>query len=312
MRTISALLVWCVLSSPAVAQNASPGFVFPNDAAGWRLVEPPSIYVGDDLFRMIDGGAALYQEYGFDRAASAHYEDSAGHSIEAEMYSMSDCAASDGIFGITAAAGGEKGSLGDECELGEYFLVFRKGPHVVTVSGQNSDRPTMDGVKGVGRAIEKCIEARACGPVVSWQFIPLVTAGTRPVFVRGVIGVGNFYMFSARNVFNVHEGVTGQRDSTRFFVFRYADPKETKKCFLASAELLQAEPKYSAFSFGQTDAAHPQRFECNDRDGNLLSARLLSRFIIVVIGRSRDRVKELDVDVGKNLAPASVIYHADQ
>ena len=309
LSVLAALLIFAL---PALAQRSSLDASLPPAASGWRLTEPPQTFIGDELFKMIDGGAALYQEYGFDRAASAHYQDSAGHSIGAEIYVMSDCPSADGIFGIIAAAGVEKISMGDEGALGEYFLVFRKGQHVVTVSGQNSDKPIIDGVKAVGRAIEKKIETGCHDPVVSWQFLPLVTPGSRPVFLRGVIGVGNFYMFAPKNVFGVHEGVTGQRDSTRFFVFRYADPNESKRSLLASVEMLQAEPKYSAFTLDRMGTEQLQRFDFKDRDGNLLSAHVLSRFIIVVIGRSRDLVREMEGDIDKNLTRGSALYHAEQ
>jgi hypothetical protein len=147
---------------------------------------------------------------------------------------------------------------------------------------------------------------------VSWQFIPLVTPGSRPVFLRGAIGVGNFYMFAPKNVFSVHEGVTGQRDSTRFFVFRYADSIESKKRLLASVEMLQAEPKYSTLTPDRMDTEQLQRFDLKDRDGNLLSAHRLSRFIVVVIGRRRDLVKEMEADIDKNLARGSALYNTEQ
>jgi hypothetical protein len=309
---LSVLVTLLVIALPALAQRSSPESLLPATTSGWRLEESPSVYVGDELFKMIDGGAALYQEYGFDRAASAHYQDSAGHSIEAEIYVMSDCASADGIFGIIAAAGVERISMGDEGELGEYFLVFRKGPHVVTVSGQNSDKPIIDGVKTVGRAIEKRIEKGCNAPVVSWQFTPLVTPGSRPVFLRGAIGIGNFYMFAPKNVFSVHEGVTGQRDSTRFFVFRYADSNESEKSLLASVEMLRAEPKYSTLMTDRKGTEQLQRFDLNDRDGNLLSAHRLDKFIVVVIGRSRDMVKAMEVDIDQNLTRGSALYHAEE
>ncbi len=79
------------------------------------------------------------------------------------------------------------------------------------------------------------------------QFTQLVTKG-RPVFLRGAIAVGNFYMFAPQNVFDVREGVTGQRDSTRFFVFRYADPKESARTVHASADALRANEVLGSYT----------------------------------------------------------------
>jgi hypothetical protein len=277
--------------------------LLPPNIGKWQLAEPPQSFVGDELFKMIDGGAALYQEYGFDRAASAEYRDSVGHFIQAEIYIMLDSAGADGIFGVTALAGLEKVDLGDEGILGEYFLIFRKGRSVVTVSGQTSDRQMMDGVKAVGRAIDKNIGPPCMGPVVSLQFSPLVAQGSRPVFLRGPISTGNFYIFSPRNIFNVREGVTGERDSTRFFVFRYASSEECGKSFSVATEELQADSKYSNFVLDKPSASHEQRFACKDRDGNFLSVRTMGRFIIIIIGRDAVRMNEMGMRAKLALTP---------
>src|SRR5512141_1123623 len=174
MMRLEILVVLCAVSLPAFAQRASLDAFLPVDTADWRLVEKPQSFVGEELFKMIDGGAALYQEYGFDRAVSAHFQDGAGRTVDAEIYAMSDSAAAYGIFSITAASGEKQLALGDEGELGEYFLVFRKGRHVVTVSGQNSDKVTMDGVKFLGQAIEARIDSSSRAPQFVVQFNPLV------------------------------------------------------------------------------------------------------------------------------------------
>ncbi len=90
---LSVLTALCAIALPALAQRASLDSFLPADTSGWRSTEPPQSFVGDELFKMIDGGAALYQEYGFDRAASAHYQDSSWRSIDVEIYVMADAAA---------------------------------------------------------------------------------------------------------------------------------------------------------------------------------------------------------------------------
>ena len=279
------------LALPAAAQQPSLELFLPADTAGWRLAEQPQSFVGDELFRMIDGGAALYQEYGFDRAASAHYQDSAGRMVDAEIYAMSDAVAAYGMFGITAAAGDRVLSMGDEGEMGEYFLVFRKGRHVVTVSGQNTDRQTMDGVQLLGKEIEARIDSGSQTPGFITNFNGLVQEGTRPIYLRGVVAVGNFYIFAPQNVFNVHEGVTGERDSTRFFVFRYGSSEESARSLSAASQTLKANAKYSDFT---SSADH---FTATDRDGYVLRASSNGNTIVVVIGQDEDRNKKMEADL---------------
>jgi hypothetical protein len=286
--SFASIFMVCCLSLPMLAQRTSLSTLLPGDTSGWRLTEAPRSFVGNELFNMIDGGAALYQEFGFDRAISGKYEDSARRAVDAEIYAMSDSAAAYGIFGITAAAGEQRLELGDDGELGEYFLVFRKGRHLVTVSGQTTDKPTMDGVKLIGRAIEAGIDSGSRTPEFVQRFTPLLAKGSRPVYLRGAIGAGNFYVFAPQNVFSVHEGVTGERDSTRFFVFRYPSADESAKNFRAAVEALRVNSKYSNVEL----TSH--RFKASDRDGNLLRASSVGNAILVIIGRDAGMNQKLE------------------
>lgn len=288
MMRLEILVVLCAVSLPAFVQRASVDAFLPVDTADWRRVEKPQSFVGDELFKMIDGGAALYQEYGFDRAVSAHFQDGAGRTVDAEIYAMSDSAAAYGIFSITAASGEKQLALGDEGELGEYFLVFRKGRHVVTVSGQNSDKVTMDGVKLLGQAIEARIDSSSRAPQFVVQFNPLVAKDSRPIYLRGAIAVGNFYMFAPHNVFSIREGLTGDRDSTRFFVFRYPNAKESERTFHTATKALRSDEKYSAFK------SSPTRFQTIDRDGNLLIASVADNSIVIIVGPRKDLNEKME------------------
>jgi hypothetical protein len=289
-------LILGVLSFPALAQRATLDTFLPSDTAGWHLTEPPQSFVGDELFNMIDGGAALYQEYGFDRAISAKYENGAGGGVDVEVYAMSDSGSAYGIFGITAAAGERSLTLGDEGEMGEYFLVFRKGRHVVTVSGQNTEKRTMEGVKLIGQAVDARVDSGRNAPELVTRFTSLVSQGSRPIYLRGVIALGNFYIFAPQNVFNVREGVTGECDSVRFFVFRYPNPEESARSFDAAAGALHINNKYSRF---QSSSDH---FTAADRDGNLLLGSTVGNAIIVVIGRNDGVNKKLQAEVAQTLS----------
>lgn len=290
MRLVT-FIALCTLSFPALAQRPSLEALLPPDTSGWHLTESPRVFVGDELFKMIDGGAVLYQEYGFDRAISGDYVDQQGRMVDVEVYAMSDLPAACGIFAITAASGEEKLALGDDGELGEYFLVFRKGRHMVTVSGQNSEKLTMDGVKLLGRAVEARIDSGGQAPAFIRQFSPLVRQGSRPVYLRGAIAVGNFYIFAPQNVFGVHEGITGERDSTRFFVFRYASMEESMSKFHIAAEALRTNAKYSHFESAS------KLFTATDRDGNLLRVSTVGNAIVVVIGKTEGTNRRLEAEV---------------
>jgi hypothetical protein len=194
-------------------------------------------------------------------------------------------------------------SLGDEGALGEYFLVFRKGRRVATVSGQSADSRTMDAVQIVGRAIEARMGSR--GEVTSGSeaspgkgafafidsFRTVVGPGTRPVYVRGPIAVGNFYLFGPHDIFTVKEGVTGERDSTRFFAFLYRDAEGSGRVFKDAVQSLRTNEKYSGVRSSTAS------FTARDRDGNLLRGVLAGGAIVVVIGRDEALMRKLEADV---------------
>ena len=291
MNRLKVIVALCILSLPTLAQRSSIESLLPADTSGWHPAEAPRSFKGNELFNMIDGGAALYQEYGFDQAISGKYEDQQGRTVDVEVYAMSDVPAACGIFSITAAAGDGKLALGDDGELGEYFLVFRKGRYVVTVSGQNSEGRTMAGVKLLGRAIEAKIDSGSQTPEFIKQVTPLVDKRSRPVYLRGVIAVGNFYLFAPQNVFNVREGVTGERDSTRFFVFLYPSAGECARTFRAAGEVLRVDAKFSDF------ASRADHFSAVDRDRNLIQASSVGRAIVIVIGHNNSSNQAMEAEV---------------
>jgi hypothetical protein len=292
LRTLVTLIFsLCCLHVPGWAQGIPLDGLLPADTSGWHLIETPRSFVGDELFSMIDGGAALYQEYGFDRAISGKYEDGAGRGIDVEIYAMSDAGAAYGIFSITALAGEHPIQLGDDGELGEYFVVFRKGRRVVTISGQSSDTTTMEAVKRIGRAVEMRIDSGGAAPPLVRQFESVVAPGSRPVYLRGVIGVGNFYLFAPKNVFHVREGITGEQRSVRFFVFRYADAAESARSLRAAVGAFKVDAKYSDVR------STGDRLEAIDRDGNLLRGSTVGNAIAVVIGRDAATMRTVEAKI---------------
>ncbi len=63
-----------------------------------KLLKKPAVYEGNDLFTIIDGGAEIYFEYGFTRAADVAYLENETARIDIQIYEMSDEGAAYGIF----------------------------------------------------------------------------------------------------------------------------------------------------------------------------------------------------------------------
>ncbi|RPI04869.1 MAG: hypothetical protein EHM64_08550, partial [Ignavibacteriae bacterium] len=94
MRT--ALLCSLLLSSMLTAQHSSP--TLPDSIGGWTRSDPVTIYSGTDLFKLIDGGADIFLEYGFKKVVVQRYSDRNENSIDIEIYEMEDSSSAYGIF----------------------------------------------------------------------------------------------------------------------------------------------------------------------------------------------------------------------
>ncbi len=106
---------------------------------GWAMDYEPEIYVGDSLFELINGGAEVYHRFGFIQALATQYSDGDGRSISLEVFEMGDVEGARNIYADKTGGAGEPLEIGDEAAGEDYYLNFRSGPFLVTITGFESD-----------------------------------------------------------------------------------------------------------------------------------------------------------------------------
>ena len=116
IRGVISLALILLLSAVSAGARQSSGGISAylpasGEAAGWNLDGEPERYQGEDLFRMINGGADIYHEYGFRQVVRAEYLGPEGKSVKLEIYQMVSPAAAYGIY--TFKAGERRKSPGD-------------------------------------------------------------------------------------------------------------------------------------------------------------------------------------------------------
>ena len=112
-----------------------------DDGGRWEQLQPVQVYRGRELYDLIDGGAVLYEEYGFTAAAATSYAKKGGGAVSVEIYEMKDEGAAFGVF--TSVTGGLRDPGGRPGAIrfdGEYFLCFCKGRFFVTLTAQELDK----------------------------------------------------------------------------------------------------------------------------------------------------------------------------
>ena len=115
LRTCS-LVILLIFLGVGCATPESP--CPPQQIGSWSADGETEVYVGDDLFIYINGGAEIYHEYGFVQVSVQRYvrgEDS----ISVEIYAMDGDAF--GIYSFARSSGGRAVDLGNGGTSADYY-----------------------------------------------------------------------------------------------------------------------------------------------------------------------------------------------
>ena len=258
-----------------------------DDIAGWNLSDAPKNYRGDELFLMIDGGADIYQEYGFEQVLAAQYVNDQSKSIAVEIYEMKSPAAAYGIFSFKTGDEGKALAIGQEALLEEYYLNFWKGNMLVTVIGSDADQQTVQGVVDFAKAVDARLTRTGQRPALAEMLLREPLAFSHPKYVRGAIGAMNNYIFDTDNIFRVREGMIGFVDHCRTLVFSYRNENE-------SAEIYEkATAKLSHNSRFRDGARHGNHYATVDHRQAFVLIQRTGPYIAIVIGQDKDKVKTI-------------------
>jgi hypothetical protein len=192
-------------------------------------------FSGDDLYLYVDGGAAIYQEYGFVRVITQDYLTKGGQGLSLEIFQMSTPEAAYGMYTFKRSAKGDLVPVGTEGQLEDYYLNFWKGSFLVTITCFDKDGQGRRLLVPLALSVARKIPD---GPVE----LPLLVARlprsrlleTSVRYFRGYLGFMNNYPSAAREDFRVQEGIKGDYSSgASLFILRYSGPEEALACLAA-------------------------------------------------------------------------------
>jgi hypothetical protein len=293
MRNIFLLLISAVVVSAAVPVGGYPDdreadrdvtrYLPGEDAiVGWSASGDPQVAGGEDLYLLIDGGAEIFTEYGFERAVMQSYESASGEAINLEIYEMDNPFSAYGIYSFRRGEGGEEIAVGDEGSLEDYYLNFWKGRVLVTVIGFDTDSETLGGVEAIARAVAARIEDGGQKPPLIKLLPP---DGLKPQsikYLEGNLALYNSYELDRKNIFGMSEGVIGAYDGYKILLLAYKNEVESGKWFLSGAKQLKDSPRFHDFT------RHDDACTMRDDRGGHLRIEPYRNFIIVVLGAEKD------------------------
>lgn len=145
-----------------VAGCTTPESLCPPQTIGmWSSEAEPEVYVGDDLFIYINGGAEIYHEYGFVQVAVHRYR-RGDDTVSAEIYTMGGDAF--GIYSFARSATGHAVNLGNGGTSADYFIHFWSGPDLAVITAENEFEDLGEAVSKIATAVAACLHAGGVEP----------------------------------------------------------------------------------------------------------------------------------------------------
>lgn len=208
-------LAWGVAAAARAKPLKGPLRVYlPDDKSvpGWVRDGQPQEFEGEDLYTYIDGGADIYEEYGFRRVVVQDYGSAAGKEVSLEIFEMETPEAAFGMFTFKRSGQGQALKLGGGGELESYYLNFWKNRFLVTLTGFDDTAETSAGL----RALAGAVDARLTGESKAPEGIGMLPEeGLRPgsvKYLRGPLGLNNVYDLHTVRGLDFMEAVKGDYD----------------------------------------------------------------------------------------------------
>jgi len=235
--------------------------------------------VGEDLFLLINGGAEIYHEYGFKQTIMQSYENNNGKAINLEIFEMEDAASAYGIYSFKTGSRGKVIPSGNEALIEDYYLNFWKGNFLVTITGFDSEKETIDGLITIAEAIDAKIKNTGKKPQLVHLLPDENLCELSVKYLKGNLALFNNYEFGSGNIFGLKIGVMGNYGKYKIFIFKYDDKYESEKWFENAKKSMKSNARFDVY-----DMPVCSDFSVFDKNGDRIFMKLYQDFIIIVVG----------------------------
>jgi len=275
------ILSICGDSSQLFSQNQIVNInqIIPNseEVQGWFQEGELEYAEGEDLFLIINGGAAIYHEYGFQKAVFLTYINKNESRINLSIFEMTNPTSAYGIYSFKTDTGGISVDIGEDGWLSSYYLNFWKGKFLVTIVGLDSLTETTNGIVQIAKVVDQKIQMISIKPDLI-KYLPteeLLPNGI--TYLKGLLALYNTYNFHSTNIFNFKEGLHAIYNSYAIFLFIYDNANDSRQWFSSAIKNLEESEKYSGF----TNIKDYTVF--SDEKGNDFSMKVYQRYIIILM-----------------------------
>jgi len=216
----------------------------PGDVSGWEPADTVQVFVGEDLYLLIDGGAEIFHEYGFDRVAACEFKGDSGKMVSLEIYDMTSPEAAYGMYSFKAGRNGKAVNVGTDGLKQGYYIIFWKDHYLVTVTGYDNDPITLKGIAAIAATVDKHISEEKPRPVLPSLLDLDGLSDGRTTYIKGELALNNIHVFGPPNLFAFESGTVADFGDLALFVFSYASPDSAENQFKRVAATLADDDEY--------------------------------------------------------------------
>jgi len=116
----------------------------------WSADGVAEVYLGDELFIYINGGAEIYHEYGFEQVSVQRYQ-RGDNRISVEIYTMDGDAF--GIYSFARSSSGSSVNLGSGATAADYYLHLWSGHRLAVITAENEFQDLSDAVLEISSTV---------------------------------------------------------------------------------------------------------------------------------------------------------------
>jgi hypothetical protein len=216
--------------------------ILPDSACpGIELYGEQYLYVGDDLFNLINGGAELYHEFGFVEVLAAEVVLPGADPLKVEIYDMGSPEAAWGIFSLTATSNAIPFYAGVAGRKGEGFAQFIKGNYMIYIYFEDIEETELQLLAG---CLSEKIKASYPPPLLMKTVDVSREKAEKVIYFRGNLGLSSIYSFHYKDVFGYKEGAAAIYPDLTIFLLQYENEGECIDHYNAAKDFIINSTKY--------------------------------------------------------------------
>ena len=153
---IALVVIQCSRRTPC-QQDISYYLPAPDRLQGWKSIDPPQNFTGKELYVYMNGGAEIYLSRGFKQLITQKYINKSNKAITLEIFEMESISSALEMYTSKIGNDGTPLAIGKEALLEDYYLNFQEENFLVTLTGFDSEKETIDGLITIAKVVDERI-----------------------------------------------------------------------------------------------------------------------------------------------------------